>query len=469
MMPMRCNFVILVLLPLGLLPAAEPLSIGTNKQLLVDDFVIDQMTEITRELGQVTKANNGKPVFTDGRFYGTVLHDEQRFKLWYREHGKTGYGLAESRDGIHFKKQAKLTGINFAGDYTLSVEIDPHEKDPAHRYKGAYDAPGMAAGIAHSADGIRWHPYNNGKPITHRAADTYNQVFWDPLIHKYRLSTRTDFGTPGGDGEVRGTRSMTNANLRSDPKNWKMTREWIFDREGKDEHKRRQVYAKTYWIYESVYFLILSVYEYPGDVSEGTKTDHVTRHQRDVMNYYIATSRDGISWDLNWVYNGQPLVPRGPAKAFDKDLIMPASTIITHQGKHWIYYGGANERHGTPEVVFQRDHAIGLATLRRDGFVALRAGNQPGIVITKPFKLIGDRLSVNVDAGMGEIRVEVLDVHGQPIPGYTGNNAPRASGVNDLTWQPRWKSVSNLAALRNQVIRLKFTLQNARLYAFQAR
>ncbi|MCP4815177.1 MAG: hypothetical protein GY888_21930 [Planctomycetaceae bacterium] len=195
----------------------------------------------------------------------------------------------------------------------------------------------------------------------------------------------------------------------------------------------------------------------------------MTRHQRDVMNYYIATSRDGSSWDLNWVYNGQPLVPRGPAEAFDKDLIMPASTIITHQGKHWIYYGGANERHGTPEVVFQRDHAIGLATLRRDGFVALRAGNQPGIVITKPFKLIGDRLSVNVDAGMGEIRVEVLDVHGQPIASYTGNNAPRASGVNDLTWQPRWKSVSNLAALRNQVIRLKFTLQNARLYAFQAR
>ncbi|MEC9002279.1 MAG: hypothetical protein VX644_02825, partial [Planctomycetota bacterium] len=400
MMPMRCNFVILVLLPLGLLPAAEPLSIGTNKQLLVDDFVIDQMAGITRALGHVTKANNGKPVFTDGRFYGTVLHDQQRFKLWYREHGKTGYGLAQSSDGIHFTKQAKLTGINFAGDFTLSVEIDPHDKDPAHRYKGAYDAPGMAAGIAHSADGIRWHPYNAGKPITHRAADTYNQIFWDPLIQKYRLSTRTDFGTPGGDGEIRGTRTMTNANIKSNPKNWKMTREWIFDREGKDEHKRRQVYAKTYWIYESVYFLILSVYDYPGDVSEGTKTDHVTRHQRDVMNYYIATSRDGHSWDLQWVYAGQPLVPRGPAGAFDKDLILPASSIITHQNKHWIYYGGANERHGTPEVIFQRDHAIGLATLRLDGFVGLRAGNQPGIVITKPFKLIGDRLSVNVDAGM---------------------------------------------------------------------
>jgi hypothetical protein len=224
MLPIRCTCAALALIPLGILPAAEPLDIGTHKQLLVDDYIIDRMIRVTRELGQVTKANNGKPVFTDGRFYGTVLYDQQRFKLWYREHGKTGYGLAESNDGIHFTKQAKLTGLNFAGDFTLSVEIDPHDKDPGHRYKGAYDAPGMAAGIAHSADGISWHPYNNGKPITHRAADTYNQIFWDPLINKYRLSTRTDFGTPGGDGEVRGTRSMTNADIKSDPRNWKLTR-----------------------------------------------------------------------------------------------------------------------------------------------------------------------------------------------------------------------------------------------------
>ena len=467
MMPMRCKFVILVLLPLGLLPAAEPLSIGTNKQLLVDDFVIDQMTGITRELGQVTKANNGKPVFTDGRFYGTVLHDEQRFKLWYREHGKTGYGLAESRDGIHFKKQAKLTGINFAGDYTLSVEIDPHEKDPAHRYKGAYDAPGMAAGIAHSADGIRWHPYNNGKPITHRAADTYNQVFWDPLIHKYRLSTRTDFGTPGGDGEVRGTRSMTNADLRSDPKNWEMTREWIFDREGKDEHQRRQVYAKTYWIYESVYFLILSVYDYPGDVSEGTVTDKQTRHQRDVMNYYIATSRDGHSWDLQWVYAGQPLVPRGPAGAFDKDLILPASSIITHQGKHWIYYGGANERHGTPEVVFQRDHAIGLATLRLDGFVRLRAGNQPGTIVTKPFVARGNRLAVNF-AGKtkGSLRVEIQDQQGKPLPGFSLSDSKEIIGDN-VAHPVQWKQGLDTSKLNGKTIRLRFIMKNANLYSFQ--
>ena len=445
---------------------AEQVNIESNKQLLVDDFIIEQMTNVTRELGQVTKENGGKPIFTDGRFYGTVLYDQQRFKLWYRKHGKEGYGLAESTDGFNFTKKANLTGINFAGDFTLSVETDPHEKDPGHRYKGAYDAPGMAAGIAYSADGIRWQLYNNGKPVTHRAADTYNQIFWDSLARTYRLSTRTDYGTPGGDGEVRGTRSMTNADLRSDPKNWRLTRQWIFDREGKDEHKRRQVYAKTFWIYESVYFLILSVYEYPGDVSEGTTTDNVTRHERDVMNYYIATSRDGSSWDLGWVYKGQPLVPRGPASAFDKDLILPASSIITHKGKHWIYYGGANERHGTPEVVFKRDHAIGLATLRLDGFIALKAAHKPGTMITKPLTFKGNRLAVNfASAATGGLAVEIQDQAGNPIPGFSLADCKEIIG-DQLEHQVQWKG-ADISKLAGQTIRLRFVMKSTNLYSFQ--
>jgi hypothetical protein len=185
------------------------------------------------------------------------------------------------------------------------------------------------------------------------------------------------------------------------------------------------------------------------------------------MNYYIATSRDGSSWDLDWVYKGQPLVPRGPTGAFDKDLIMPASSIITHNKKHWIYYGGANERHGTPKVVFEREHAIGLATLRLDGFVALRAGKQRGSIVTKPFKLVSNHLSINTNAEKGEIQVEILDAEGQPIPGYSGKDAPRTNGINELAWQPQWKTATSLSALRNQVIRLKFNLRQARLYAFQ--
>ena len=131
--------------------------------------------------------------------YGSVFYDEGRFKLWYRKHEPLeaggGFGYAESNDGVHFEKKATLSGINFAGDVTMSVEIDPHQTDPNRRYIAAYDAPGMAAGIAHSADGVHWTPDNNGRPVTHRAADSYNQVLSGPGARTYRLFTRTDFGT----------------------------------------------------------------------------------------------------------------------------------------------------------------------------------------------------------------------------------------------------------------------------------
>ena len=441
--------------------------IGLRKQLFVDDFVVAEKQRVTRVLGQVTKANDGKPIFTDGWFYGTVLHDDGKFKLWFRKPDSKGFGYAESADGLKFTKQADLNGINFAGDYTLAVEIDSAESDPQQRFKAGYDAPGMAAGIAHSADGIRWIPYHDGKPVTKRAADTYNQILWDPEAKTYRLFTRTDFGTAGGSTELRGTRSMTNAAPKTNPANWSLVREWIFDKEGKGEAQRRQIYATTCWIDHGVYFALLSVYDFPGDVSEGKVTDTHRRHERDVMNFYIATSRDGDSWDMHWVYSGQPLVPRGPDGAFDKDIVLPASTIVTHADKHWLYYSGANERHGNEQVKFDRSHAIGLATLRLDGFIGLSAGEHEGTIVTKPFKLEGDKLMINVDAHGGEVSVEVLDEAGQPLVGYSGDEVVPATKLDELRCQPHWKKHTDLSALRNKVVRLKFRLRDAKLYSFQ--
>jgi Tol biopolymer transport system component len=447
----------------GRVVADEPVIVGLQKQLLVDDHVLDETRGVTRELGQVTKANDGRPIFTDGRFYGTVLYDEGRFKLWFRKPGSEGYGYAESSDGLHFAKVADVTGISFAGDYNLAVEIDSHTGDPGRRFLGGYDAPGMAAGMAHSADGITWTPDNGGRPVTGRAADSYNQVLWDPLAQTYRLFTRTDFGTPGGATELRGTRSMTNADPQSQPTAWHTVRAWKFDREGDAEAQRRQIYAVSCWIYEGVYFALLSVYEHPSDFAEGTTTDHVTRHERDVMNFYVATSRDGDAWDLGWVYSGTPMIPRGPAGAFDKDLLLPASTIVTHDDRHWLYYAGANERHGNEAVQFERPMALGLATLPLDRFVGLSAGDEQGVVTTRPFRLEGDALQVNVDAHHGSVRINLLDEHGTPIPGCSAS----ATGIDDIRWQPVWTAGQQVTSMRGKIVRLRFQLQNARSYAFQ--
>jgi hypothetical protein len=226
----------------------------------------------------------------------------------------------------------------------------------------------------------------------------------------------------------------------------------------------------TDWIYHGVHFALMSVYEWPVDYSEGTETDQFIRHERDINNVYIATSRDADSWDLRWVYEGKPLVPRGGDGAWDKDLLFPSSRIVTLDDKHWIYYGGCNERHGTPGVCLpRREPGIGLAWLRLDGFIGLTAGESAGTVVTKPFRLEGRRLQMNVDARRGEAKVGVLDAEGEPIAGYTLDEAWGYRGVDELRLEPRWKDRLDLEALKGRVIRLQFQLQNATLYSFQVR
>jgi len=170
---------------------------------------------------------------------------------------------------------------------------------------------------------------------------------------------------------------------------------------------------------------------------------------------------------MHWVYAGQPLIPRGPDGSFDKDILLPASTIVTHDDKHWLYYAGANERHGNEQVRFDRKHAIGLATLRLDGFVGLRAGETAGTIVTKPFRLEGQELMVNVDARDGEVSVEVLDETGQPLPDYAGEEVVAATKLDDLAGNLDGSSTRTYPLCRVRIVRLKIRLRNATLYSFQ--
>ena len=441
--------------------------VGNRKQLLVDDYVIAEKNQVTRELGKVTKLNNAKPVL-DGHVALTVFYDEGKFKLWYASQPpdpSDRHGYAESKDGVHFKKVARLVGVGLDTLGGKTFYIDPHETDPAHRYKACYCHRTIRAALAYSADGIHWKPYNNGNPVTHRAADTANQIVWDEDAKVYRLFTRTDYR--GHPIEVRGTRSMTNPDVKANPTAWKLVRNWKFDREGPDEWKRRQVYALTDWIYHGVHFAQIMVYEWPEDMSEGPKDFHKA-HDRDVLRYYIATSRDGDSWDLTWVYAGKQMVPRGGDGAWDNGMVEQSpGGIVTHADKHWLYYSAYNERHGlwNPASDERSLSGIGVATLRLDGFVYLEAKDERGTIVTKPFKLEGDKLQVNVKGG--EVLVEVLDRKGKALRGFSAKDATKYKGVDELRLTPTWKNGRRLSTLKGSVIRLKFHLRNARLYSFQ--
>ena len=104
---------------------------------------------------------------------------------------------------------------------------------------------------------------------------------------------------------------------------------------------------------------------------------------------------------------------------------------------------------------------IGLAKLPLDRFICQKAGDRVGTITTKPFELQGYELALNVDAKTGWVQIELLDEMGKLIPGFLG----KCTGADELRLRPKWTS-GNLSSLKGRTVKLRFTLQNAKLYAF---
>jgi hypothetical protein len=490
--------------------AEELAPVGLKKQLLVDDYLIAEKHHITHELGKVQKFGivmkpslptdfipppdqrveeeyveelktgrkpDGSQVALDFGYYTTVERNERenKFQMWYMAWREAGVGYAESTDGIHWTKP--LIGIDGKSNIVHSSQGFSCSIDPTlpwghpEKYKGAGDfkEENSQVGICYSPDGIHWSDYNDGKHVSYRAADTHNQILWDPIKQNYRLLTRTDLDGSGGADEWRSARIMVHDggnDLMNSPTAWKTISDKIaVDDPSKEmnEHgnPRLQFNGMTNWIYEGVYFGLMDVYTMDrSGFFEGF--DYETRHDHDFMDFYIGTSRDGNTYDKSWIYARKPIVPRGEPGSFDKDGVKPPSQIVTYNVEHWIYYGGMDERHYS----IGRHLNIGLAKLRLDGFICLEAKDQWGYVTTKPFKLEGDTLEVNIDASEGEFLVEVLDTNDQPYNEYDKDHSQIWQGVDQIRFMNQWKDDVNLSRLKGKIVKLRFHLRNAQLYSF---
>ena len=111
---------------------------------------------------------------------------------------------------------------------------------------------------------------------------------------------------------------------------------------------------------------------------------------------------------------------------------------------------------------------IRRSTLRLDGFVSAQATFAGGELVTKPLIFAGNALSINFETGgVGEVKVEIQDTDGKPIPGYTQAECFPIFGDHidfPVSWKGRGTDVS---ALEGKPVRLRFTLKDADLYAFQ--
>ena len=109
--------------------------------------------------------------------------------------------------------------------------------------------------------------------------------------------------------------------------------------------------------------------------------------------------------------------------------------------------------------------ATGLATLRRDGFVSMDAGEAEGVLLTRPVRFSGKRLFVNANAGGGELRVEVCDTSGAPLPGFTRADCVPLT-ADAACAGVAWNSGGDLGVFAGKPVRFRFYLRQGGLYAF---
>ena len=500
--------------------------VGLRKQLFVDDFIIESKENVTREAAQATKHGvvlkptlptdfqTGKvhegPDGGAGYEFGESAFcwffsphwDSSRkmFRLWYMASKRPGSALAyaESKDGVHWTKplvskdgqsnlvnweagvpilrEKRSRGLVEIGLDGVTVSIDPAVPwGHAEKYKVAFypnrGGQDCRTRLGYSADGINWRFYNKGLPVTGRAADFSNQIFWDPPNKRYLLICREDFAAGGGLGELRGVRIMEHTggnDLLRHPTAWKTLTKFVLNDPDKTmipgtRTPERQIHTLPIWYYEGIYFALTDVLTATNRPVPVGGQDFNKRHEKGIWEFYMAPSRDAIHFDFaTAAYPRKTLVPRGGDGSFDKDCARPPMNIITRNDEHWIYYLATNERWGARKW----DARLGLAKLRLDGFFFLEAKEKPGMIVTRPFRLDGGKLEVNIDAGDGWVRVEVLDEAGKAIPGYSAGAARQHKDVDELRLAPQWKSRGDLSQLKGKTVKLRFTLQNAKLYAF---
>ena len=466
-----------------------------DKQLFVDDFVIDSTERLVRRVHPFRK-HPRNPVFEaqvpweEGwadPFMSTVLYDpdERAFKLWYRcgpRHSLAGYAV--SADGVHWQRpdiafepwqdNRHHNLLGFEGRIAIWQRpgrnvIRRPEIDPPHRRYSSYfySPPLRRYMISTSPDGIRWT-----QPQQARGAhgDVVSLV-WDPGCGRYLLFpkymrrsdgfVRRSFGavpietmTATGpmvypfiaglrhdahvaDGAVRAFGSLLPDTLR--------TGEF-----------HTEIYSVTAIPYEGVvvalydFWPVIGSREGPLDMPMKVSRDMMTFSDVDFPARALAIGRFG-EWDSGMVYGG--------------------NTMVVVNDEIRLYYLGANMGHCTRVLPMTRPYhavGVGLATLRLDGFASMHADQAEGVLTTKPMVLAGKELRVNAACPGGSLRVEVLDADGKPLAGFTRADAEVFAG-DELRHVVRWRGRADIAPLAGRTVRLRFHLRNGDLYAFVAR
>jgi len=450
--------------------------VGTTKQLFLDDYVVDCVDGCEKVPHQANRHPNNPILVPEHSWEGRALEapivfwdeDLKRFRMYYWAlHSDAIYTCyATSKDGIRWEKPvlglhegpggSKDNNIVLRGEGTQArtryVVRNPYSDDPAKRYVAMYidNVPGLTEFIAYSPDGLHWttavkigdlRNVTGGPPTPNPRFFLVEQRWRPGAEHRYRAIWRTesqDLETWGG-----GT--------------------WAILRQADDDPNLEFYHATSHFLGTQTYHGLHLGYYYPYHTQpEGARLGDGTR-MAGTIDTSLMVSRDTIHWHL--VDRSRPFLPIGAKDAWDAGMVFASPEIVVGDELRF-YYGAWRLEHSAGA---ENDGGIGLATLRLDGFVSVEPIGQDGSLTTKPFRVAGARLELNVDARGGAASVEVLDPTGEPIPGFRRDEAVIIQDVDGLRVQPRWDGRADLDGLVGRTVRLRFYLEDARLYAFQIR
>jgi hypothetical protein len=301
--------------------------------------------------------------------------------------------------------------------------------------------------IAGSQDGVVWDLENDQK-IAHLHSDTANSICYDPRRSQYVMYCRPKHLYRAFDGEMIDTgESRRIARLASS----ELWTDWLADRKPQtilvpDEIDNQTHFSCFYGMptrwHGGLYWGFLEPFR-----------------MNDLIYTELVTSRDGVQFQR---FGGRPkLLEFGTEGSWDDEMIFASPSWVEVGDQWWIYYSGWNGPHGTTE----RNGAIGLATLRKEGFASLRGPAGGGVVCTRLLQWDGGALAVNADSRGGKLTVRISDEKRRPIEGFDHADCDTFAGDSTrqkITWNGR-----TAASLGRRALHLEFYLEQADLYTFR--
>jgi hypothetical protein len=455
----------------GMAAFADPVSIGSRRELFVDDHLIAEAKGVTLKLHQPQPHDVAitcdAPWEGNTSGYFTLFQDGPLYRCYYRgsHHGEqdgkpsqpgvTCY--AESRDGITWTKP-KLGLFEFNGSKdnnivhmgngcsTFAPVLDLRPGcPPESRYKALATMgnnverkkkPALQA--YHSADGLRWKLMREQPVITAGSFDSQNTAFYDPELGAYRAYWRYFTGgyTDERGWKPKGVRAIRTATSK-DFLTWENQADLTYG-----DAPEVQLYTNAVRPYARAPHLLL-----------GFPTRYEPK-QSEVVPVFMS-SRDGVRFK-RWE---EPVIPITAPKDRDGNrsnymtigvLQLPGLDRELSVYGTEAYYTGPGSR-------------IRRFSYRIDGFVSANAPST-GELLTKPLSFSGEHLSLNI-ASKGATRVEVQDTAGKPIAGFSLADCTPIT-ADAIDHRVAWKGGS-LSALAGKPVRLRFALDQADLYALQ--